>query len=325
MIFKNIASFLSPGGRNARLSILIFHRVRSQIDPLFPDEPDIERFDQILDWLGKWLQILPLDVAISQLGRGVLPPRAAAITFDDGYADNATNALPILLRHGMTATFFVTTSFMDGGRMWNDTIIEAIRRSSAKFLDLRDAGLGLFKLESIGERRLAIETVLGQVKYFEPVRRLQATELVQKMTGLALPDDLMMTSAQVSQLSNAGMQIGAHTSSHPILANLSDSEALEEIRSSKVALETVIDEPVSLFAYPNGKPGKDYLSKHAAMVRQAGFSAAVSSAPGVSSVCTDIFQLPRFTPWGRTRLEYGTRLMLNLRAVSPEVVKRSPH
>ncbi len=320
MILKNVASLLSPGGQNARLSILIFHRVRSQIDPLFPNEPNIERFDQIMGWLSKWFRILPLDVAILQLGRGVLPPRAAAITFDDGYADNATNALPILARHGVTATFFVTTSFLDGGRMWNDTIIEAIRRCPAKSLDLREAGLGYFKLESVGERRLAIETVLGQVKYLKPARRLEAIELVQKVTGLALPDDLMMTSAQVSQLRNAGMQIGAHTSSHPILANLSDSEALEEIWSSKVALEAVIDEPVSLFAYPNGKPGKDYLDKHVMMIRQAGFAAAVSSAPGVSSACTDIFQLPRFTPWGRTRLEYGTRLMLNLRTVSPEVV-----
>lgn len=320
MILKNIAGMLSPGGQKGRLSILIFHRVYSQIDPLFPNEPDIERFNQILVWLGKWFQVIPLDVAISQLGCGTLPPRAAAITFDDGYADNATNALPILKRHGMTATFFVTTSFLDGGRMWNDTIIEAIRGFDGKYLDLSEGGLGCFKLETTGEKQLAIESLLRQVKYLATARRHEAIEFLQIAAANALPNNLMMTSAQVSQLRNAGMQIGAHTSSHPILANLPDSEALEEIMSSKLALEDLIDEPVSLFAYPNGKPGKDYLDKHAMMVRRAGFAAAVSTAPGVSSVSTDVFQLPRFTPWGRTRLEYGMRMMLNLRSVSPEVV-----
>ena len=319
MVIKSIMGALSPAGRRARLSIFIFHRVLSQQDPLFPDEPRSEQFDQVLGWLSKWFQVLPLDQAVAQLRSGTLPARAAAITFDDGYADNASNALPILKRHGMTATFFVATSFLDGGRMWNDTLIEAIRGCQAESLNLSEAGLGRFKLGTVGERRLAIDRLLVRVKYLDRDKRDQAVALVQRAVSIALPDDLMMTSRQVVQLRDAGMQIGAHTHTHPILARLPDSESLDEIKTSKRMLETLLGEPVSLFAYPNGKPDKDYLDKHAEMVRQAGFAAAVSTAAGVSSETTSVFHLPRFTPWDRTQLPYAIRLMRNLRAAAPQV------
>ncbi|MHB1200473.1 MAG: polysaccharide deacetylase family protein [Polaromonas sp.] len=291
----------------------------SQQDPLFPDEPDARCFDEMMGWVAKWFHVLPLDTAVMQLRAGTLSARAAAITFDDGYADNATHALPILRRHGLPATFFVATSFLNGGRMWNDTLIEAIRRCQSKALDLGDAGLGRFKLVTEVDRRLAIASLLARVKHLAPDQRNEAVAQVQSAVPVALPDDLMMTSRQVIELRDAGMQIGAHTSTHPILASLPDSQAQQEIRSSKAVLEVLLNQPVSLFAYPNGKPGKDYCGKHALMVRQAGFAAAVSTASGVATVATDVFQLPRFTPWDRTRLRYGIRLMLNLRAAPPQV------
>lgn len=319
MVLKSIAGALSPGGQRARLSILIFHRVLSQQDPLFPGEQDVRRFNEVLSWLGQWFQVMPLDEAVSRLGTGTLPARAAVITFDDGYADNAANALPILQHHGMVATFFVATSFLDGGRMWNDSIIEAVRAFRGKALDLSDAGLGSYHLDSHDQRCMAIEALLRQIKYLEPVKRREAVAFVQQTAGSALPDDLMMSSTQVLQLRQAGMQIGAHTCSHPILASLSDGDALDEIIGSKAALESLLQEPVSLFAYPNGKPGTDYLAKHALMVRQAGFTAAVSTAPGASSMTADVFQLPRFSPWDTGRLRYGIRMLANLRDMQPQV------
>ena len=319
MIFKSIASALSPGGPQARLSILIFHRVLSQPDPLFPGEQDARRFNETLSWVARWFRVLPLDEAVSGLRNGTLPARAAAITFDDGYADNATNALPILQRHKMAATFFIATSFMDGGRMWNDSIIEAVRGCRAKVLDLGDAGLGSYVLDTQGQRRVAIEALLGLIKYLDPIKRVEAVAWVMQWAGSALPDDLMMSSRQVKQLRNAGMQIGAHTCDHPILARLSDEDASIEISLSKAALESLLQEPVTLFAYPNGKPGKDYLAKHAAMVQRAGFAAAVSTAPGVSTAATDRFQLPRFSPWDPGRLRYGARMLANLRSAQPQM------
>ena len=320
MILKTIVGALSPGGQRARLSILIFHRVLSQQDPLFPGEQDARRFDEVLSWVARWFQVIALDEAASRLRTGTLPARAAAITFDDGYADNATNALPILRRHGMVATFFVATSFLDGGRMWNDSIIEAVRAFRGGLLDLRHGGLGSYHLDSYEQRRAAIDALLGQIKYLAPAKRREAVAFVLQSVGSALPDDLMMSSTQVMQLRQAGMQIGAHTCTHPILASLSDEEAFAEIIASKAVLESLLQEPVSLFAYPNGKPGKDYLAKHALMVKEAGFTAAVSTAPGVSSAATDPFQLPRFSPWDTGRLRYGIRMVANLHTVKPLIV-----
>lgn len=318
MILKSIFGALSPGGQRARLSILIFHRVLSQADPLFPSEQDARRFNEVLSWVKQWFYVMPLDEAVSRLGTGTLPARAAAITFDDGYADNATNALPVLRARGMAATFFIATSFLNGGRMWNDSVIEVVRGFRGKVLDLRDAGLGSHSLDSHEQRRIAIELLLGRIKYLGLQERQQAIAQVIDIAGAGstLPDNLMMRSEQLLELRNAGMQIGAHTCSHPILASIPDSQALSEITNSQSVLESLLDQPVTLFAYPNGKPGMDYSAKHVAMVRQAGYVAAVSTAPGVATQTSDIYQLPRFTPWDRTRSRYGLRLLANFRQPS---------
>ncbi|NDP38237.1 MAG: polysaccharide deacetylase family protein [Rhodoferax sp.] len=320
MIVRSIAGALSPSGQRARLSIFIFHRVLSQMDALFPGEQDARRFNEVLSWVGQWFQVMPLDEAVSRLGAGTLPARAAAITFDDGYADNATNALPVLQHHGMAATFFIATSFLDGGRMWNDSVIEAVRVFRGKELDLSHAGLGSYCLESHEQRRVAIESLLGHIKYFRPYQRQEAVAKIVDVAGARLPDNLMLRSEQVLALRNAGMQIGAHTCSHPILEKISDDEALSEISNGKVGLESLLGEPVTHFAYPNGKPDVDYSAKHVAMVRQAGFVAAFSTAPGVAMQTGDVHQLPRFTPWDRTRSRYGMRLLANMRRSAPQVV-----
>jgi peptidoglycan/xylan/chitin deacetylase (PgdA/CDA1 family) len=317
MVLKGVASLLAPGGPRGRLSILIFHRVLPQADPLFPDEPDGRRFDDVLSWISRWFNVIALDDAVAQMRAGTLPARAAAITFDDGYADNATVALPILQRHGMTATFFIATSFLNGGRMWNDTIIESVRSFSGSTLDLRDEGLGIYRLESHGLRRAAINALLDKIKYLQPAHRADTVSRFARQVAGHLPGDLMMTSEQVIQLRQAGMQIGAHTQTHPILASVPELVAAEEIIGSKVALESLLDEPVTLFAYPNGKPDKDYMGLHTQLVRQAGFEAAVSTAPGVSTVASDRFQLPRFSPWDTSRSRYGLRMIANLRLTQP--------
>ena len=103
--------------------------------------------------------MIPLDVAVDALKTGKLPARAAAITFDDGYADNRSIALPILKQHGLSATFFIATGYLNGGRMWNDTIIEAIRRSEAKKLEI-----GRIKeFEGVQPQSLAIGSILSLI------------------------------------------------------------------------------------------------------------------------------------------------------------------
>lgn len=309
---KFILSKVSPCGPKARLSVLIFHRVLPAPDPLFPDEMHAARFDELCRWLAAWFNVLPLDQAVQRLQAGTLPARAACITFDDGYADNHHVGMPILQRHGLTATFFIATGFLDGGRMWNDTIIETVRACQAPELDVSALGLGSHALSSVAEQQAAIAALIGHIKYRPVAERITLTEEIAGYAKVQLPQNLMMTSAEVKAMRHAGMQIGAHTVSHPILAKLTDAQAGVEIGDSKRFLQQLLGERITVFAYPNGKPGEDYSSQSVEVVRSLGFDAAVSTQWGISRMGDDPLQIKRFTPWDKTRLRFGMRLLRNL-------------
>ena len=312
MMFKPVLRLMSPAGAHARLSVLIFHRVLPEPDALFPSEMHARRFDEMCGWLASWFNVLPLDKAVVQLKAGTLPARAACITFDDGYADNHHVAMPILQSHGLTATFFIATGFLDGGRMWNDTVVESIRACSLPVLDLSVLSLGVHALHSIDNRRAAITALIGQIKYRSIEERIAITGQITSLAHVQPPHNLMMTSQEVKAMHQAGMQIGAHTNSHPILARLSDEQAREEIQVSKSFLEKLLDERVGLFAYPNGKPAEDYKPQSVEIVRSLGFDAAVSTQWGASGKGSDPFQIRRFTPWDQGKLRFGVRMLANL-------------
>ena len=316
---RPLFSLLSPAGARGRLTVLIFHRVLREPDSLFPDEVDAARFDAMLGWIRHWFQVLPLDVAARRLSDGSLPARAAALTFDDGYADNHDVALPLLRKHGLPCSFFIATGFLDGGRMWNDTLIESVRRARLAELDLRGLhgvggeDLGSHALADTASRRAALASLIERVKYLAPDDRLTCVQAIAERAEVKPPTDLMMSSAQVRALRSAGMQIGAHTVNHPILATLDQQAAADEIERSRTTLEGLLGERVALFAYPNGKPGTDYRPDvHPALVRELGFDAAVSTRWGAASRSDDLYQIPRFTPWDRGRSRFGLRLLRQL-------------
>lgn len=313
---RPLLKLASPGGRRGRLSVLVLHRVLPRPDPLFPEAIDAARFAQMCRWVASMFTVLPLDAAIRRLRAGTLPERALAITFDDGYADNRHVAMPILHSLGLPATVFVTTGFLDGGCMWNDIIIESCRSTRLPRVELHDllpqAAVDSLELGTLSERRIALEAMIASVKYFEPSHRLDVVRQIADRLEVPISTQLMMTSDDVLALRRGGLQLGAHTVSHPILAELPLDEMRREMKDSKDFLEHLLGERVSLFAYPNGKPGKDYDKRAVALARELGFDAAVTTARGAASSSTDPFQLPRFTPWDRTAWRFGMRMMGNL-------------
>ncbi|MTV36421.1 polysaccharide deacetylase family protein [Duganella radicis] len=268
-----------------RLSILIYHRVLAQPDPLLPSLPDARRFDRQMALLKRYFRVLPLSMAVRSLQQNRLPSRAAAITFDDGYADNAGLALPILQRHGLSATFFIASGYLNGGQMWNDDVIAHARHN--------------------GLSPQSLDQLLQQLKYLPFEQRLRAARTMAPPRG----EELMMTTAQLQKLAAAGMEIGAHTHRHPILATVPDAEALADIVQGRTELENITQKPVSLFAYPNGKPGADYHQRHVDMVRELGFDGAVTTVAGAAYEGSDLLQLPRFTPWEPDRPRFLLRLL----------------
>jgi peptidoglycan/xylan/chitin deacetylase (PgdA/CDA1 family) len=293
------------------LSILVYHRVVSDPDPLAPEQACAQEFDWQLAALARWFKVLPLTEAVVRLRDGTLPRRSACVTFDDGYADNVTVALPILRRRGVPATFFLATSFVDGGRMWNDSVIETVRAARGNTLDAAALGLTTLNIATDQMRREAIARALAALKYLPQEERQNRVDEFAEQASRPLPSNLMMTTEQVRSLDAGGMEVGAHTVTHPILARLESARAENEIRDSKRGLEAMTGKRVGLFAYPNGRPGRDYGPEHVGMVRTLGFDAAVSTAWGVASAASDPYQLPRFSPWDRTPGKFALRLLRN--------------
>lgn len=313
MVLLRFLSNLLPfaSSRSDRLSILIYHRVLEKPDPMYADVIDAAAFRWQMDVLVNHFNVLPLSVAVALLEKRRLPPRAACVTFDDGYADNVHVALPILRERGISATFFIATGFLDGGQMWNDTVFEALRQVPDDELDLQEMALGRYPLPDTAARVRAAEALIDRLKYLPLEERLERCQTLAARAGLPANSGLMMCSSDVRRLVAEGMEVGGHTINHPILAVLDPATARREIADNRDQLAALVEGPVRLFAYPNGKPGQDYLPEHVEMVRDLGYRAAVSTSWGLCTGNSHRWQLPRFTPWDATPIRFLARMVQN--------------
>jgi peptidoglycan/xylan/chitin deacetylase (PgdA/CDA1 family) len=314
VFLTGVGRALWPEAVAERLSILIYHRILAQPDPLLPNEITVDQFRDNMKMLANRFNVLDLSEGLRRLEDGTLPPLSVCITFDDGYRDNCTEALPVLKQFGLPATFFVATGYLDGGRMWNDTLLGIIHNWQKDAIDLRDWGIPLIAMTTAAERQKAWKALFRWMRRIGIRGRDEMLARLQAVVERPLPDDLMMTTEHVRMLHAEGMGIGCHTDTHPILTRVTDAIVREEITRSRSYLEDSIQAPVRYFAYPNGVPEDDYSRQHVEIVKELGFEAAFSTAWGAARPSSDMFQLPRFTPWDRSSPEFALRLILSRRA-----------
>jgi len=305
---KPLASLMSGIGTKKKLFILIYHRVLDKPDFMRPGEVDTKIFNWQMTLLANYFNVLPLATALEKMATDSLPPRAVCVTFDDGYADNYLNALPILKHQQLSATFFIASGYLDGGRMWNDTIIETLRNYRHATLDLTDIGLETYPVSTETEKATAAGKIIQQIKHLDTKQRTDYTYYVASQVE-ALPDNLMLTQEQLIKLHQSGMEIGGHTVTHPIMAKLPIQALEREITDNKTTLESLLGSHIRFFAYPNGKPGQDYLPEQTQLIQNSGYQAAVSTQWGVANHQTDLFQLPRFTPWDNHPVKFMLRML----------------
>ncbi len=281
----------------------IFHRVLEQRDPIEPQLPTLAEFTHQLDCIRRTFSIIPLADSLHQ------PPSArptASITFDDGYRDNHDLVAPVLCQRGVHATFFIATAFTDGDCMWNDWLMEALRAHPAGRFDLQAFGLGAHVLpDQLADRNAVLTSLRQQLKYASPEQR---NAVVGHLRTLVTPPRLMMNADELRALANAGFDIGGHTHDHYLLSTLSDDAARWQIQHNRNRLTDITGQTPTLFAYPNGKPGKDYQARHIALVRDAGYRAAWTTEFGAWDGEADCYQIPRFTPWRWDALHYFQQL-----------------
>lgn len=315
-IVQSLFSLLSPAGPAGRLSVLLFHKIPTVADPLTTGELNLARFEHILDFLAKNANVLPLPEATAALQSGKLPSRAMALTFDDGYAEWIDNVSPALRKRNLPGTFFVTTGQLSGSALWHERIVAAVRALPDKGFSL-PYGFGSYTDLSLpGSRLRLVEELQERLKYASLADRVGAIEILEAQADSAISLPRPFDTESVRTLHNQGFDIGAHTVHHPILNECTRAQARDEIGGSKEELEAIIGGRVHSFAYPNGRPNEDYGPEHVEMVRSLGYTSAVTTSNGVSTRESDIFQLPRFTPWGLSDERIAFQLARNMRTAT---------
>ena len=190
--------------------------------------------------------------------------RRVLITFDDGYRDAHTLVFPLLRAHGLTATFFLATGFLDRPRLpWWDEIAWLARQG--------------------GERAGACEDWLDAYKTADgPAADAVIDELAAR-TGLArfsgAVDDLWLTWDMVREMRDGGMSIGGHTVDHPVLARWDAERQRAELEGCAARLGDELGEPMRWFSYPVGLPGT-FDETTRACARSAGARLAFAFAGG---------------------------------------------
>jgi glycosyltransferase involved in cell wall biosynthesis/peptidoglycan/xylan/chitin deacetylase (PgdA/CDA1 family) len=316
-LVRGIFSLLSPAGSAGRLSVLLFHKIPTVADPVTKDEMDLARLERILDFLVEHANVLPLSEATVALKKGSLPRRAMALTFDDGYAEWLTNVSPALRKRNLPATFFVTTGQMgNSGHLWHERIVAAVRALPNSGVSL-PYGFGNYAdLSKIESRKFLVAELQERLKYAPLEQRTSAIELLEAQADSKLILPPAFDASSVRTLHSQGFEIGGHTINHPILNECTRSQARDEIGGCKEELEALIAGQVHSFAYPNGHPGEDFDAEHVAMVKSLGYKNAVTTAMGVATSASDVYQIPRFTPWGESEGTIAFQLGRNMRTAA---------
>lgn len=291
-----------PSGR-----ILYFHRVNDDNDPFFP-AISTSLFEREMAFLRKHHTVVSLSELLERLAGPVSEP-LVAITFDDGYRDNYLNAFPILDQYGLPATIFLTTGSMDSDEpLWFERLALGFKKTAQEFVNL-EIGCGRLWLRNEQERLNANDKVFGILRGLaDGERRARLEAILQQLR--VCEDELrgrMLTWNHVRRMQQRRIDFGGHTVTHPFLSRLSSDRFHWEISECKRRIEQEAQRPVEYLAYPNGRE-EDFGAMNKALVRDAGYRAAVTTIWGLNYGATDRMELRRGGPWEPSVAEFAYKL-----------------
>lgn len=225
-----------------------------------------------------------------------LPARAVAVTFDDGFADNYEVALPILSRYGIPATFYIMVDAVANGSLpWYCRLRFAF--NTTRRPDWIDVSTNrTYPLQTPEQRMLALTAAWENAARMTGTLQHDFVSGVEKsleVEPVHSPHGFMLNWDQVRALRKAGHIIGAHTLSHPNLAQVSLPEARSEIVGSKNRIEAEMGEPVEHFSYPHPALNPQWSGETLGITREAGFQSAVLTTRGSVRAGDDPLALKR--------------------------------
>lgn len=212
---------------------------------------------------------------------------ACHVTIDDGWLSTHRVVFPLLKELEIPATIFVSPeACANGGTFWfqelNDCDQDEIKRVMIEEEKLFRPEVAAFPLELI-VKELPIDVVNA---VFAKCRARR---------GLPVPARSVVNPAELREMADSGLvEVGAHTLTHPVLANETAERSEREIVDSVKLLHEMLDRPILSFAYPNGLPGTDFGRREMLAVEKSGARCAYSVCPGVlGGRGGDVFAIPR--------------------------------
>jgi peptidoglycan/xylan/chitin deacetylase (PgdA/CDA1 family) len=276
-------------GRGAR--ILLYHR--------FPGSHRSQTEQQIAH-LRRYYR----PCSMTQLGRllqdRIEPERwTAVVTADDGYRDFYETAYPILRKYRIPAVLFLATGYVDRECwLWVDRVLYCVQNSRRREIELAVAGGAPLRVAGGPQQAQAAAGLLkAHLKRLDlDSREAKLAELEEaaqvKPPQKAPPEFEPCSWDQIREMARGGIEIGAHTVTHPILSRIGDPARLRfEVLESKKRIEQELQLPVRHFAYPNGRWAD--VDPEALALARTHFEAAVLAEPGWSHAHSDRHQLCR--------------------------------
>ena len=281
-------------GAQNRLLVLGFHNIEKTWCWPAPSGAGLRAFGQHLAILRRVANVVDLRESLDTLAAGgTLPPRAVALTFDDGYRDNLTLAAPLLRKFSMPATIFLVPGLLDRTvHAWWERLGWAITQATAP--TLTHDGVD-YSLSDATQRTAAQRTIEEDIK---SLTHLERATFIENLVAALEPDgadgadEMFLDWDAARALPDAGLTIGSHTMEHPILARESAEVQRHSLRESKRALQDEIGVEVSTLAYPNGTRN-DYDTTTLTEVESAGYDYAVTTWGGAVTDAVRPYEVDR--------------------------------
>ncbi len=295
--------------------VLLYHRIaESRLDPqLLCVTP--AHFAQHLELIKKYYCPISLQDLKNSIVIGHIPRNSIAVTFDDGYADNLWKALPLLERHGIPATVFVSSGLVGHSLETTSDTLERILLTSASLpevLTIKIAGKSYQWFFDDSPAQLQRWDVTSKFdpsprhvcyrqlhRMLRPMSSDQREKILAELILWAGCDPmgrrqhLVMSAEELVEIRGSGLiEVGSHGVNHLMLSQQSPDVQEFELSFSKRELEKILKQPVTSFAYPYG--GKEAVNpKTIELVPQHGYDLACDNVPGTVSVNSNIYAIPR--------------------------------
>lgn len=232
--------------------ILMYHRILN--NPTLPGiTPEI--FDRQMAYLKKHFHVMNMSMFYQKLSTNKIPNNSVVITFDDGHEDFYTTAWPIIKKHELTASLFITTAFVDQKNwLWPDLLRYILLNTKMSHFEIHN--LGVFEVHKnnvlktwniLGDHCLSLKT---------EARNQFLVSLIQQLdVNITNTPQMPFTSVswqQLKEMQGQGLDVGSHSVNHPILSSLSAEELEYELAESKLRIEQELEFSPQGICYPNG-------------------------------------------------------------------------